>query len=83
MPLTPVGGSSGLVWTVMPSLPQMDMEADKGPYIEDSSLIRGPSPSTPQLLFKIPQIPSYRDYKALNRGTLGGLGPLPGEFGEV
>ena len=30
--------------------------------------------STPQLPFKIPQIPSNRDYKALNRGTLGGLG---------
>ena len=30
--------------------------------------------STPQLPFKIPQIPSNRDYKALDRGTLGGLG---------
>ena len=29
--------------------------------------------STPQLPFKIPQIPSNRDYKALNRVTLGGL----------
>ena len=30
--------------------------------------------STPQLPFKIPQIPSNRDHKALNRWTLGGLG---------
>ena len=30
--------------------------------------------STPQLPFKEPQIPSNRDHKALNRGTLGGLG---------
>ena len=30
--------------------------------------------STPQLPFKTPQVPSNRDYKALNRGTLGGLG---------
>ena len=31
--------------------------------------------STPQLPFKIPQIPCNRDHhKALNRGTLGGLG---------
>ena len=31
--------------------------------------------STPQLLFKRPQIPSNRDHhKALNRGTLGGAG---------
>ena len=28
-------------------------------------------PSTPQLLFKAPQIPSNRDHAALNRGTLG------------
>ena len=33
-----------------------------------------PPSSTPQLPFKIPQIPSNRDYKALNRATLGGLG---------
>ena len=26
------------------TLPQINMEADKGPYIEDSSLIKGPSP---------------------------------------
>ena len=32
------------------------------------------STSTPQLPFKIRQIPSNRDYKALNRATLGGLG---------
>ena len=32
------------------------------------------STSTPQLPFKKPQIPSNRDYKAPNRGTLGGLG---------
>ena len=32
------------------------------------------SPSTPQLPFKTPQIPSNRDHKALNRRTLGGLG---------
>ena len=30
--------------------------------------------STPQLPFKIPQIPSNRDHKALNSGTLGGVG---------
>ena len=30
--------------------------------------------STPQLPFRIPQLPSNRDLKALNRGTLGGLG---------
>ena len=30
--------------------------------------------STPQLPIKIPQIPSNRDYKAPNRGTLEGLG---------
>ena len=33
-----------------------------------------PKSSTPQLPFKTPQIPSNRDHKALNRGTLGGLG---------
>ena len=40
--------------------------------------------STPQLPFKTPQIPSSRDHKALDRGTLRGLGlslsfslPLP------
>ena len=33
-----------------------------------------PSTSTNQLPFKTPQIPSNRDRKALNRGTLGGLG---------
>ena len=32
------------------------------------------STSTPQLPFKRPQIPSNRDHKALNRGTLGGAG---------
>ena len=32
------------------------------------------SASTLQLPFKIHQIPSNRDYKAPNRGTLGGLG---------
>ena len=30
--------------------------------------------STPQLPFNRSQIPSYRDHKALNRGTLGGVG---------
>ena len=30
--------------------------------------------STPQLPFKIPHIPTNRDQKALNRGTLGGSG---------
>ena len=30
--------------------------------------------STPQLPFQRPQIPSNRYQKALNRGTLGGLG---------
>ena len=33
-----------------------------------------PSASTPQLLFKEPQIPSNGYHNALNRGTLGGLG---------
>ena len=28
----------------------------------------------PQLTLKRPQIPSNRDHKALNRGTLGGVG---------
>ena len=32
------------------------------------------STSTPQLPFEIPHIPTNRDHKALNRGTLGGLG---------
>ena len=32
------------------------------------------SASTPQLPFKKPQIPSNRDHKNLNRGTLGGAG---------
>ena len=41
----------------------------------------------PRLHFKTPQIPSGRDHKALNRGTLGGLGtespkkPLAGQSG--
>ena len=30
--------------------------------------------STPQLPLQEPQIPSHEDHKALNRGTLGGLG---------
>ena len=29
---------------------------------------------TPQLPLKEPQIPSHGDHKALNRGTLGGVG---------
>ena len=33
-----------------------------------------PSTSTPKLPFEIPHIPRNRDHKALNRGTLGGLG---------
>ena len=33
------------------------------------------TPSTPQLHFKILHIPTNRDHKALNRSTLGGLGP--------
>ena len=37
-------------------------------------LYTSPLTSTPQLPFKIPQIPSNRDYKAPSRGTLGGLG---------
>ena len=36
--------------------------------------------STPQLPLKIPHIPTNRDQKALNRGTLGGLGT---RFGPV
>ena len=36
--------------------------------------------STPQLPFKRPQIPSNRDHKGLNRGTLGGLGVYPAVF---
>ena len=36
-----------------------------------------PLTSTPQLPFKEHQIPSNRDHKALNRGTLGGLGIAP------
>ena len=31
----------------------------------------------PQLPFKEPQIPSNRDHKSLNKGTLGGLGRDP------
>ena len=34
------------------------------------------STSTPQLPFKRPHTPTKRDHKALNRGTLGGLGIL-------
>ena len=30
--------------------------------------------STTQLPFNTPQIPPYRDHKALNSGTLGGVG---------
>ena len=41
------------------------------PRIENTRMY---SPSTPQLPFKKPQIESNRDHKALNRGTLGGLG---------
>ena len=33
-----------------------------------------PTSSTPQLPFKIPHIATNRDHKALNKGTLGGLG---------
>ena len=36
-----------------------------------------PSTSTPQAHFKRPQIPSHRDHKALNRGTLGAPGKGP------
>ena len=38
---------------------------------EMSKVQGGPAPPLP---FKIPQIPSNRDYKALNRATLGGPG---------
>ena len=31
------------------------------------------TPDPPQLPFKLPQVPSNGDNKALNRGTLGGL----------
>ena len=44
----------------------------EGPRIRGPDL--DPSTSTHQLPFKEPQIPSNRVYKALNRGTLGGLG---------
>ena len=33
------------------------------------------TPSTPQLPFTRPQMPSNGDHKALNRATLGGAGP--------
>ena len=36
-------------------------------------------PATPLLPFKIHHIPTSRDHKALNRGTLGGLG-IPERF---
>ena len=36
-----------------------------------SSVLSKPSTSTPQQPFKTPQIPSNRDQKAVNRGTLG------------
>ena len=42
------------------------------------SKIGGPA-STSQLPFKTPQIASNRDHRALNRGTLGGLG-IVGSF---
>ena len=43
--------------------------------VKESHHGKTPSPtSTPQLPFKTPQIPSNRDHKALDRGTLGGLG---------
>ena len=54
--------------------------------ILDSALYR---PAPPQLPCKEPQIPSNRDHKALNRGTLGGVGGLlpffeePHEMGRV
>ena len=38
------------------------------------ALIRQSVPAPPQLPFKESQIPSNGDHKALNRGTLGGLG---------
>ena len=43
-------------------------------YSQDCYYDSYPYTSTPQLPFKRPQIPSNRDHKALNRGTLGGVG---------
>ena len=43
------------------------------------SLLYRPGSQHPQLHFKRPQIPSNRDHKGLNRGTLGVLG-LGGEY---
>ena len=38
---------------------------------------KGPFHQNPQLPFKIPRIPTNRDHKPLDRGTLGGLGRSP------
>ena len=39
--------------------------------------------STPQLPLKTPQTPSNSDHKALNRGTLGGLGNSVGSYSKA
>ena len=39
--------------------------------------------STPQLPFKTPQIPFNRDHKALNSGTLGGVGSSLSMWGRL
>ena len=46
-------------------------------HLKYDSQCGNPIPAPPQLPFKTPQVPSNRDCKALNRGTLGGLGTFP------
>ena len=53
-----------------------EVDEAEGSERDDAGLRFCTTTSTPQLPFKTPQIPSNRDHKALNRGTLGGLGNL-------
>ena len=55
--------------------PTGELRGPISPHISIASLQQLPAP--PQLSFKRPQIPSNRDHMALNRATLGGLGPDP------
>ena len=64
-------------WTLQDDIDRFWVNVGYGRAIWPSRALKSPDTSTPQLPFKRPQIPSNRDHKALNRGTLGGLGKDP------
>ena len=71
------------MWTVLEALATRAATGARGVASSQGSFglvslglsqIRSTCAGTPQLPFKIPHIPTNGDHRALNRGTLGGLG---------